>query len=113
MSYYNGKKFFYILFYVSGFFNNELLSSVLACSSRICSIVLNPGQLPVYHPVIKENGVNIEEQVKIFETGGAQEAFNEANKERVTSARLQHYFSSIYQIGRRTGWFIGCFISLG
>ena len=90
MSYYNGKKFFYILFYVSNSFNNELLSSVLACSSRVCSIVLNPGQLPVYHPVMKENGVNSEEQVKIFKTGGAQEAFNEANKERVTSARFQH-----------------------
>ena len=90
MSYYNGKKFFYILFYVSSSFNNELLSSVLACSSRVCSIVLNPGQLPVYHPVMKENGVNSEEQVKIFKTGGAQEAFNEANKERVTSARFQH-----------------------
>ena len=69
--------------------------------------MLNPCQLPVYHPVIKENGVNSEEQVKIFKTGGAQEAFNEANKERVTSARLQHYFSSVYQIGRMTRWFIG------
>ena len=77
MSYYNGTKFFYILFYVSSSFNNELLSSVLAISSRICSIVLNPSQLPVYHPVIKENGVNSEEQVKVFKTGGAQEAFNE------------------------------------
>ena len=96
MSYYNGKRFFYVLFYVPGFFNNELLSSVLACSSRVCSIVLNLGQLPVYHPVIKENGVNSKEQVKIFKTGGAQDAFNEANKERVTSARLQHYFSFVY-----------------
>ena len=41
MSYYNGKKFFYILSYVSGSFNNELLSSVLACSScssRLCML---------------------------------------------------------------------------
>ncbi|KAJ9695574.1 hypothetical protein PVL29_010851 [Vitis rotundifolia] len=48
--------------------------------------VLNPGQLPVYHPVTKANGVNSEEQEKIFKTGGAQEAFNEAKKERVASA---------------------------
>lgn len=50
--------------------------------------VLNAGQIPVYHPVTKPNGMSSEEQgqVKIFKTGGAQEAFNEANKERVASA---------------------------
>ena len=54
--------------------------------ASVCSIVLNPGQLPVYHPVTKENGVNSEKQVKIFKMGGSQEAFNEANKERMASA---------------------------
>ncbi|CBI29995.3 unnamed protein product, partial [Vitis vinifera] len=51
--------------------------------------VLNPGQLPVYHPITKANGVNSEEQEKIFKTGGAQEAFNEAKKER--SFSLFHF----------------------
>ena len=77
--------------------NHYLFTSPLGYgSSRLCMQysalqhltppVLNPGQIPVYHPFTKANGVNSEEQVKIFKTGGAQEAFNEANKERVASA---------------------------
>ena len=62
-----------------------------AAHASVC-LVLNSGQLPVYHLVTKANGMNSKEQVKIFKTGGAQKGFNEENKERVASARLQHFF---------------------
>uniref|UniRef100_A0A5B6ZQ85 Stress response protein NST1 n=1 Tax=Davidia involucrata TaxID=16924 RepID=A0A5B6ZQ85_DAVIN len=45
--------------------------------------LLNPGQVPVYQPVPRANGMNSKEQTKICKAGGVQESHNEVNMERV------------------------------
>ncbi|KAA8518317.1 hypothetical protein F0562_015800 [Nyssa sinensis] len=45
--------------------------------------LLNPGQVPVYQPVPRANGMNSKEQTKISKAGGLQEPHNEVNMERV------------------------------
>ncbi|KAK9290609.1 hypothetical protein L1049_008780 [Liquidambar formosana] len=51
--------------------------------------MLNPGQVPVYHPVAKANGMKSVEPAKISKTGGTQEVISEANKERVVPAGVR------------------------
>lgn len=48
--------------------------------------LLNPGQVPIYQPVVKTNGMNSKDQTKISNPGVVQESFNEPKMQRAVSA---------------------------
>ncbi|KAK3227169.1 hypothetical protein Dsin_007031 [Dipteronia sinensis] len=70
-----------------GLNGNSRLCMQYGALQHVATPLFNPGPVPVYQPVAKANGINTEEQTHISKQSATQDAFQDANTERVVSAR--------------------------